>query len=231
MARTATRLQIRDDARAHSDTVSSTHTTDTQLNRWINQELAALWDILVAADVDRYVKTYQFTATSGTTSYTLPSDFYKPRGLDRVIGDDRVSIDEWQFHERNRYSTTTGTPDDYSDVRYRIMGQGIDGTDARIRFEGDPGSYTYELWYVQAPQTLDADGDTFDGVAGWEDWIAYSVAIRILNREESDPTMLLQERAQIERRIANMATGRASGSPPRIQDTRNRRRSRLQARL
>ena len=224
MARTRTRLELRTDARQLADQVDTNFVTDAVANYWINQSVAELWDLLVSTDIDRYVKEATISTTEGTKSYSLPSDFYKPREVEKLVNSERITIEQFQFAEKNRYRDTPyfGLP--YEDFlpRYRIMQQGIDGSDALIFFEPDPGTGTYYLWYVQAPQQLSDDADTFDGVAGWEDHIVYNVAIKMLIREESDPTPLVFERDRIERRIKTMSSGRSSGRPPRVQDTRRR---------
>ena len=50
-------------------------------------------------------------------------------------------------------------------LRFR---NGIDGEATRLVFDRRPQAGRYEVHYVQAPQLLEADGDTFDGVAGFE---------------------------------------------------------------
>lgn len=99
------------------------------------------------------------------------------------------------------------------------MGQGIDGTEGLLYFEPDPGTETYTLHYIQAPQELAADDDDFDGVAGWEEWVIYDVGIRMMLKEEADASALERERARIEARIRRMAGERDSGTAPRVQDT------------
>lgn len=201
--------------------MNSSFVTDSQANFWINQSIAELWDILVASDPQRFYKSTTVSTTAGTKSYALPADFYQIHGMDLNSGDERITLEPYQFAERNRYrwNHIVGVGNDRTHVRYRVMGQGIDGTEGLLYFEPDPGTETYTLHYIQAPQELAADDDDFDGVAGWEEWVIYDVGIRMMLKEEADASALERERARIEARIRRMAGERDSGTAPRVQDT------------
>lgn len=229
MPRTRTREQIRDSARQLADQVGSTFVTDAAANFWIDQAVAELWDLLLAADPDRYLVTSNVNTTQGTKGYALPADFYKLRGVDLLVGSERYSLEPYQFAERNRYraEAVAFPASEFSGVRYRVQRGGMTGSTGEIRFEPDPGTNTYELHYLQAPQLLTTDGATFDGVAGWEDWVVYTVAIQMMLKEESDPSGLMAERARIEQRINRMAADRDMGRAPRIQDVREYSRRNL----
>lgn len=215
MARTRTRLQLRDAARREADMVSSTFVTDTMANDWIDTEVAALWDLLVEAAPERYALTTTISTTTGTRAYNVPADFYKPLAVDRQWGADWIACEPWQIAERNDYGNGHATI-----PAYRIIGGGLTGSTAQVYFEPDPGTATYRLLYVQAPQLLTADGSTLDGVAGWDDYVVLGVAIRMKEKEESDYSGLMARRAQLEARIKRMARGRSSGRAARINDVR-----------
>ncbi len=45
-------------------------------------------------------------------------------------------------------------------------------------------AYAYNVWYLPVLADLAADGDTFDGVAGWEDFIVWDVVCRLIIRDQ-----------------------------------------------
>lgn len=222
MARTRTRLQIATMARRAADCVGDSHISDAEVVDWIDQDIAELWDMLVAPDPDRYSVVETITTTAGTLAEDLPEDFYQVRAVDRVEGSERIPIDPWKLQERGQHRGTTFLSHSlgFEPVHYRVMGQGIDGTLAQIHFLPDPGTATYEIRYVQAPQLLVADDDVFDGVAGWEEWVILSVAIRMLIKQDRDSSGLERQRARIEARIEHMAGMRDAGAAPQVADTR-----------
>lgn len=224
MPRTRTRLQIRDAARALADQVNGAFVTDDQANFWIDQAIAALWDKVAIADPDRYLKSSDISTTAGTKSYALPADFYKLRGVELVSGSSRYTVERYEFAERNVYQNADVwlIPNERTNVRYRIMGGGDDGSTSKIYFEPDPGTNTYTVWYVQAPQLLTSDPDTFDGAGGWEEYVIYDVAAKMAAKEQSDDTaaFCLVQRAEAEARVLAAAPDRDAGQAPRVQDTR-----------
>lgn len=222
MARTRTRLQIRDAARQIADQVNSTFVSDAEVNFRIDQRVAQLYDMLVAADSDRYVVEASVTTTSGPQPWTaaLPADFYVMRGVDLRRGSSRYPLDTYALQERMGGAGDWPTMEQ-APMRYRVASNGIDGADAAIHFDRNPGNATFIVYYVPNPPLLAADGDVLDGFAAWEDWIILKVARDMLAKEESDTSALDIECAQIEQRIKHMAATRDAGSAPRVADVRN----------
>jgi len=44
-------------------------------------------------------------------------------------------------------------------------------------------SYPYTAWYMGVAADLVADGDLFDGIAGWEEWVTWDCLIKLLVRD------------------------------------------------
>src|SRR5688572_27255307 len=208
MARTRTLAQLQTSVRLMTDTVNDGHITDAFLLERINDGIAGLWDILVGCDPSRHRVSATMNATAGTLAYELPEDFHSAIALDFVRGDERYPVEEFKFDERtfglDSYVDAYGIPR----TRYEIAGQGIDGSAASLRFDRDPGTNTYELHYVQCPQLLADAGDTFDGVAGWEEWVIRTAAIAVCERQERDTSVHFREREKIEQRIRVYAAKR-----------------------
>lgn len=225
MARTRTRGELRTAARQLADQVNSTFVADTEANFWIDQRVAQLYDMLVAADSDRYVVEGSVVTTSSASppwTVELPADFYILRGVDLRRGSSRYPLESYQLQERGVHGQGEGWPFiERAAVRYRVASNGIDGADAALHFDRNPGNSTFVVYYVPNPPLLAEDEDVLDGFAAWEDWVIFKVAINMLAKEESDTSTLQGECAQIEQRIKHMAATRDTGAAPRVADVRH----------
>ena len=66
MARTRTRLELRDEVRQRADMVYSDFVSDSEINRYINESISELYDMLIAAKGQEwYMRTYTFPTVSG----------------------------------------------------------------------------------------------------------------------------------------------------------------------
>lgn len=199
---------------------------------WVNQGIAELWRKCVRVNPDRYLRRVTFATTTGTAVYALSDilddddpetteddNFLAVRRLDLLQGNDRIPIDRFELQEAPyRASNQLGA----GLTRYRVIGQGVDGSDSHIYFDPDPGANTYALWYVERPPILTADDDRFDGIAGLEDWVVLYAAKRMAIRQETSTAEMIEEMARIESSITSSAANRDMGKAPRIVDVRPR---------
>jgi len=226
--RTRTRAELRTMARQRSDQPVAGFWTDANVDIEIDQSVAQLWGMLANADPDRFLKTQSISTTTGTKAYALADDFYKVRAVDLLIGTNRFTIHPYELGERNdyRWDQIFTLPDGSAGAHYRIMRGLKDGVNEEIEFEPDPGTQTYEVHYIQAPQDFTAgaggDAEVLDGIAGFEDWIVYDVAAKMLAKEESfeAANFMLQQRGAAELRLKHLAADRDAGYAPQIQRSR-----------
>jgi hypothetical protein len=219
--RTRTLAQLREEALERSDNVGNGAITTAFANTLVNQGIAELVDLLVASDPERYYATETISTTAGTASYApVATTVRSVIGVSLVVDDQRIPIEPLLIQERlgPRNYTPAGR---YPHTRYALRGNGA-GT--RLHFDPDPGTNTYELIYVAQPANLTADGDTFDGFAGWEDYVVLYVAIALKDKLEEDSSFLRADLAKIRERIKCYAEERDAGSPPRIANVRRRHR-------
>lgn len=223
---------MRDQARSLADMVNSTFVTDAEANVLINQGIAELWSMLTTQDPQRYMLIDQISLVAGTREYALPDDFMALVGVDWINGNARLPLEPFALNDRGVHPDADSaflaldpwTPALRYDVRY----SGIDGSGVRLVFDRDPPTGTVDVLYVQAPQLLALDADEFDGIAGWEDWVILDVAIKMLAKEESDPSVYVAQQARLEQRIKALAPRRDIGRArqiPRYSDGRGHRRS------
>jgi hypothetical protein len=136
---------LRDEARQRADQVNSEFVTDAELNGYLNNSWSELYDILVSKYQDDYFLTStSITVTSGTSTYSLPSDFYKARGVDLNINDNQnTPLQRYTFADRTRDSLVRYA----RDVKYRIQAN-------NIVFAPSPSNNTATLWYIPHPRKL-----------------------------------------------------------------------------
>lgn len=232
--RTRTFLALQSEAMALADCGHDTHITEADdgaggtINLaalWVNQGIADLWRKLVRASPDRYVVSATLNTTAGTFAYDLEEDFLAIRRVDLMRGAQRLPVEPFEFQSAPYYvpDTTIGVSAGIR-TRYRVVGQGVDGSTTQIHFDPDPGTNTYTIWYVTTPPVLAADDDVFDGVAGYEDYIVAYAAFRMMVRQDNTETaaFVLAEQNRIESPIVASAANRDVGRAPRIADVRPR---------
>jgi hypothetical protein len=212
MARTRTLLQLRTEVRDRGDLSSDRH-TDAQVTRYINQSIAELYDIILEVTDDYWLESDDVTVSSGTATYALSGltyDFYLLKGIDVQDGSTWRPLRRFNFSERNQ--NQTGSAEKWS-TRYRIMG-------SNIRLRPTPQwSGTIRVWYIPVPTELSADGDTFDGVSGWEEYVIVDSIIKARVRDEEDVSdQMLQKSYLVERIRKAAAAGRDSSEPNRVRD-------------
>ena len=136
---------LRDEARQRADQINSEFVTDAELNGYLNNSWSELYDILVSKYNDDYFLTStSITVTSGTDTYSLPSDFYKARGVDLNINTNQnTPLQRYNFADRTRDSLVRYA----RDVKYRIQAN-------NIVFAPSPSNNTATLWYIPHPRKL-----------------------------------------------------------------------------
>ena len=127
-----------------ADMENSQFITADEWRRMINRSYAELYDLIVtsANSEDYFLKSGTISLVSGTSTYDLPTDFYKSRGVDLNTSGSEVPLRRYNFSERNvggLYSTA-------SDMRYHIQGNSI-------VFNPDPSSSdTVTIYYIASPR-------------------------------------------------------------------------------
>lgn len=228
MPRTRTLAQLRARARVLADAVTSTNTSDAEANVEINEAIAELWDLECKADPKRHMRRVVLTASSGVRSYDFAAADFSPTAADfyslvgvKYIGTDNEEepLQPFEFHDDGPLERRPQQyPHSYGAlVRYDVRYSGIAGADVRLVFDADPEpGPRYAVYYTRAAPTLASDLDAFDGVNGWEEWVALRVAIRIRDREETDTSVLQAELARAYQRITTMAPQRDAGRSKQV---------------
>lgn len=203
---------LRTRARARCDQVNSQFVADSELNAFLNASADELYDILVQKfGDDYYAKSSSFTTAANTPTYDLPADFYKLLGIDLKVAGETLTLERYAFRDRNLYSNSPTLPLG-KQYRYRLEGSKI-----RLTPTPDAGE-AGTIWYVPLRTQMSADGDTLDGVSGWEEYVVVDAAIKCVAKEEGDPSVLMAEKAALLRRIESASAHRDAGAPPSVAD-------------
>ncbi len=216
---TLTLQQLITAIRQRADMVNSQFITDSELTSYINQSYFELYDLLVQKYADDYfVQTpYIFTTVQTTQFYPLPSDFYKLLGVDISVSTDQNSwftLRSFMFPERNMNTIPNYQGYWYNNLQYKVVGNQLWLTPVPI------GGQTIRLWYVPELTTLVNLSDTVDGISGWTEYIIVDCCIKAYVKEESDPSVFMQQKMALIQRIESAAENRDAANPQRVSDVR-----------
>lgn len=228
--------ELRERSKQRADRVHSQFVTDEEWNRNINQSYFELYDILVQKYGNEYfvAPIARFT-TTGDRFYPLPDGvitfqdadnvnfvprpFYKLLGIDLILGstaNGAITLSKFEFISRNRYVYPQITTNllGIAGMRYRTMGNNLE-------FIPTPqGGQIIGIWYIPRMVELLKDTDIADGVSGWTEYIIVDAAIKALQKEESDVSVLMAQKQALIDRIEAAAENRDAGEPEKISDTR-----------
>lgn len=201
-----------------ADMVNSDFVDAATVNEWVNTAADELYDLLVSKFQDYFTKSIAFLTVASQEQYALPADFYKLTGVDLVNGGKTRTLLPFPFHERNRYRNASAFYGLQAKPRYWIRGSAGSGGTFLHLLPIPPGGLAGTFWYVPARTQLVVDADTFDGVNGWEDFIVFDVAARLVGKEEGDASLWVTKKQEVRQRIEIAAQERDVGEPATITD-------------
>lgn len=130
------------------------YVTDSTWVSWLNAAVVELHRFVTNKFKATYIRTYDFTFAAGTSQLTLPTDFWRLRGLDIDPGTPRRrEVRPYNFAERNRYNRSSMRDLDPAifvrDRAYNVIGSSLLKIEAEENAAGN-----YRLYYVPKPGTL-----------------------------------------------------------------------------
>ena len=206
--------------------VNNNFISDSELSSYINHSIAELHDMMVQSYGSDYVVNQALytiimgndpdnDGTSIPIATMIPSnDFYKLVGIDaKINSQDWSTLRPYSFNERNRFQRF-GVWDrlGITSLRYRMIGN-------TIRFVPSQTSYIpIRIWYIPVAPILVNDTDTLDDLNQFSEYVIVDAAIKMLQKEESDPSILMAQKQQLKRRIEEAAQNRDAGKPESVSD-------------
>ncbi len=182
MSRTVTLAQLRTDVASLCDFTegASTRYTPTLLNRLINQSIQRFRGRISSDGLTHFLTSSSGVLAGPTSPYAfevlnlsaLP--LVQTYGLDVTIQGIVRTLAHRPFTERNDYSDNGhGIPACWAQYQTTTIA-------VMPSRHGDP----YTLWYLPLLADLVNDSDTFDGVAGWENWVVWDVVCQLAARDQ-----------------------------------------------
>lgn len=207
-------------AQQRSDQVNSNFLSASEWTYNVNASIQELYDLLI----QKFGNLYYFATpstfvTDGTSQqYSLPSNFYKLYGVDlQLFGAPNltsfITLKRFPFGERNKYAIPNyQTYFGVTNLQYAITGN-------KLFFIPIPAAnQTIQVWYAPAFTPLVNPTDTFDGINGYEEYVVTDAAIKAMQKEESDTSVLERQKMALIKRIEEAAENRDVGSPSTITD-------------
>lgn len=210
MARPVSLIEIKLQALQRANLENSPLINSPELVSMINSSAAEIYEVIINSDETYFLRDpLDIITSNGTKTYPLPDDFYRELGIDININGIKINARRFMFSERNLYQSPSiwseGSP-----VAYDIIGNNI-----RV-YPTPTGNYTMTLWYYPAPGALSDDQDTFDYIAGYEEYVVADVAVKCRRKEGLDASDLERDRDAQKVRVRTMAGGRQLGMPFRV---------------
>lgn len=183
MARNVTLLQLRTDIANQCDfsVASGSRYTATLLNRLINQSIQRFRERVSAEGMTHFLVSSSGTLVGQTSPFAfevldlsaVSPSIVRTYGLDVTINGIVRTLAHRPFNERNEYSDMgPGIPVAWAQYQTRTLA-------IFPSRGGDP----YTVWYLPVLADLVSDSDTWDGVAGWENWVVWDVVCQLAARD------------------------------------------------
>lgn len=165
------------------------------------------------------------TTSAGTSTYGLPNDFLKAKMLELT----EVSTGRTLHLLRPLSSIVEMVPFRMSGQRGRPTHYFLSGSpdtspapgngSAQIILFPTPDSSTYQaqLWYVPNLSLGDLEGNYgLAMVAGWDEYVIITAAMKMKDKEESDCTVLMAERSMLWDNMKRVLTPTDESEPPHV---------------
>lgn len=211
MARSRTLTSLLDDVRKRADIESVTDRfPDSELTEYINQSIARLYAALDMMDHTYYRTTTTITTVAQVSSYDLPDDFWHLKHVS-------VTVDGQPYIVK-RYNPMEG------DAIERLSWQNTypqfyELVEDTIEIKPTPAAdYDMVIYYSRAPQRLSSGSATFNGVAGFEEWVVLNAAIKVRRKNRQDASDLVADAGEVWAWIESTGNDRDHGQAMTIAD-------------
>lgn len=202
-----------------ADMVNSQFVSPAEMTSYINQSYQELYDILVQKFGDDYfvAAPYAVTTDGVTDALTLPTDFQKLLGVDLALDAQTfITLRPFMFSERNQFpSNSFQSSNGITNLRYRIRGNFL------WLAPVPPAAQNIRIWYIPQLASLVSGSDIANNLGGWLEYVIVDAAIKCMQKEESDVSVLLMQKQLLTQRIEAAAANRDASNPQTVTDTVN----------
>jgi hypothetical protein len=160
--------------------------TASLLTRRINQSIQRFRERLSTEGCQHFLTSATKTLSAGATSpypfYALDLSSESPSvvrtyAVDLTVNGQTKTLIHVPFQERARWGSQTSLGEPVAWTNYQT---------AKVAIMPAPSSsYEAVVWYLPVLPDLSSDSDTFDGVAGWEEFIVWDVVCQVTTRDQN----------------------------------------------
>lgn len=237
MANYQTLTTLTASVRRRMSIVNTNTISDAEIQEFLNDSLAALYDMLASVWRSWRMQRTLITLERGREIYPLPPEFRAIRGLwllsNNSLGEDdsgteapvrikklrQFNLEELSLGGNLASKAVYGQPDMYR----------VESSDLYITPLPDKTGVDLELWYVQVYQRPD---DPFVSISanlpnGWELWVLYDTccAVALRSKQMEFYQLFDRERERAEKRVMKGAKIRDESSPTMFNQFERRRTS------
>lgn len=223
MAKNVTLASLRTQILQRSDRVGDDPTegyvTTPELNGYINNSIGEFSDLLFSAMPEAVRKSSTIAVVGTTDTYILPADFKHILGVEFALngaGGPWLDVRRCQWTERNKYTLRPQVlipgvvPFEYLPFQDPVSGWSLQLIPSPV------SQAALRVWYSPAYTTLEADGDTLDGINGLEEFVIVDCAIKVAQKEETDVSVLMAQKTALISRIQSQGKNRDASEPPHM---------------
>ena len=150
---------------------------------------------------------------ANTATVALASDHYRLIGADASVGGTDMTLFPLPSGERNRYSNSGTSWHGMNKLYYRVVGSNL------TLYPTPDGVFTITIHYVpESEKDVTNDATTIDGYNGWDEYIVYAAAIKILNKDRRPTEHLDKEMTLLKRDVVASLKSLDVGNPPVVTD-------------
>lgn len=222
---TMTLSELRTATRQRANFENNEFVTDSELDSYINQSLGELHGMVVQAfGEDYFITEVDLAYAANVAEADLPDDFFKVRTVEVLVTQGTpnryVTIRQFNRNEINLYNSPGMVELGvinlwWSNLRYRLQG-------GKLILRPPPNSaITVRLAYMPQVTALVADDDETepgDSVNGWLEYVIVDAAIKMRDKQETDTSVLREQRERIVKRIQSESANRDAGDGETIRD-------------
>lgn len=218
-----TLLELRTEVRSKIDRVNAATPTNTEINGWLNESAAELWDEVVTVYEDQFT-TYATTDAPQSTPIDIsnlstlfglavpvdhdPVRLFKLRALEYSINGEWREVDGVPRQEWRKYETATAS---HAPVGYTLMGEAVH------LLPSTTASQLYRLTYIPAYEKMVDDTDDLFYVPNrWDEFVVVDACIKARIKLQQDPSAEMARKAELRQRIRRAATNRTPGQSHKV---------------
>lgn len=214
MAYTALISDLVAQTRFYSDMVNTQFVTDNEIIGYIDRAYRDMY-IRICEQNSGYFRTSAvISIVGGQDTYPLPADLYKLSGIDlNLDSNNTITITNINFNERNMLKSV------YSSIclsrgwRYLISGENV------IFSPAPDVSAGFTCWYIPDPVTITPTTVSLVLTPSVVvDYLPICAAIKCLQKEESDYSELMSEKAILAEQIMRACASQDDNFPLKVTD-------------